>query len=352
MEKSIRNLVSFHLRHRSALLPTLLQFLSLLPASQSTLSLFIPLAEQIEKDLPSSLLEASSLESAMKQAADLLQSSLTSPHSKNELLQILSALHFLLFIVSSSFLPSPSLLILLGERSVRFMEQVLLRIESFNHSHPPLLIPPSDFFAFLLYLDLFSTSTQALIAQFLRLQSVEPLFPLFTAISQSNPANPFDSFAIRALADSSSDQFNFVLPTIQRNFNALIQFWVTEIRRMKIDRNRRDFFLMNWVLLIMKKSAVFLDSAFFKPILSAFFPSLLSTESGFVQDTDVGPFFGIVKIGTSFVSVNRSKSGVFRNSLSVGCCQLQKKRLFSHSQTIRNHLGVISVSTVFAAAKA
>ena len=109
---------------------------------------------------------------------------------------------------------------------------------------------------------------------------------------------------------------------------------------------------MNWVLLIMKKSAVFLDSAFFKPILSAFFPSLLSTESGFVQDTDVGPFFGIVKIGTSFVSVNRSKSGVFRNSLSVGCCQLQKKRLFSHSQTIRNHLGVISVSTVFAAAKA
>lgn len=352
MEKSIRNLVSFHLRHRSALLPTLLQFLSLLPASQSTLSFFIPLAEQIEKDLPSSFLDVSSLETAMKQAADLLQSSLTSPHSKNELLQILSSLQFLLCIVSSSFLPSPSLLILLGERSVRFMEQVLLRIESFNHSHPPLVIPPSDFFAFLLYLDLFSTSTQSLIAQFLRLQSVEPLFPLFTAVSQSNAANQFDHFVVRVLADTSADQFNFVLPTIQKNFNALIQFWVTEIRRMRIDGNRRDFFLMNWVLLIMKKSAVFLDSAFFKPILNAFFPSLLSTESGFVQDTDVGPFFGIVKIGTSFVSVNRSESWVFRNSLSVGCYQLQKKRLFSHPQTIRNHLGVVSISAVSSAAKA
>lgn len=287
MEKTIQNLVSFHLRHRSALLPTLLQFLSMLPASQSTLSLFIPLAEQVEKDLPLSFLEVSSLESALKQAAGLLQSSLTSPHSHNELLQILSSLHFLLFIASSSILPSPSLLVILGERSVRFMEQVLLRIESFNHAHSPVSIPPFDFFAFLLYLDLFSTSTQALIAQFLRLQSVEPLLPLFTAISQSNPANPFDHFMIRALADASPDQFNFVLPTIQRNFNALIQFWATEIQRLKIDKNRRDYFLMNWVLLIMKKSAIFLDSSFFKPILNALFPSLLNTESGFALDTDV-----------------------------------------------------------------
>ena len=263
----------------------------MLPASQSTLSLFIPLAEQIEKDLPLSFLEVSSLESALKQAAGLLQSSLTSPHSLNELLQILSSLHFLLFIASSSILPSPSLLVILGERSVRFMEQVLLRIESFNHAHSPVSILPFDFITFLLYLDLFSTSTQALVAQFLRLQSVEPLLPLFTAISQSNPANPFDHFVIRALADTSPDQFNFVLPTIQRNFNALIQFWVTEIQRLKIDKNRRDYFLMNWVLLIMKRSAIFLDSSFFKPILNALFPSLLSTESGFALDTDVCLFF-------------------------------------------------------------
>ena len=334
VEKPIRNVVSFHLRYHSPLLPTLLQFLSLLSASQSTLSLFIPLAEQIEKDLPSSFLEVSSLESAIKQTSDLFQSSYTSPQSKNELLQVLSSLHFLLFVASSSFLPSPSLLSVLSDRSFRFMEQVLLRIESYNHSHSPLFIPPSDFFAFLLFMDLYPASTQTLIAQFSRLQPEEPLLPLFSAVAQSNPSNPFDHFVIRSLADSSPQQFDFVLPTIQRHFNAFIQFWVTEIRGMKIDKNRRDFFLLNWVLLIMKKSAVFLDSAFFKPILNAFFPSLLSTESGFVQDIDVSLFFEIVKIGTSFVSVNRPKFGVFRASLSFGCNQLQEMCLFSHSQAI------------------
>ena len=276
LEKLMFNMVQFHLLRHSPLLSSLLQFLPTLPLSTSLLSLYIALADEVERDLSPSVLQRDELEKATVCASSVLESMLTSPSSKDELVQILSSLHFLSLLASAPFLPSSALLQVLGERSILFMTQVLLRIESYNRTHSPFRIQTSDFLVLLFYLSLFSTSQQPLIHHFLQIQKADAFFD---SLQHSN-----QSF-LRSLANAPQSILFLVQTHIHQHMDSVVSFWKSEMERMKMEERKRYAFLLDLLYLLSKQSAIFLEASLFRSILHNLFGSLEGERSN--QNVDV-----------------------------------------------------------------